>query len=153
MMRLLPMLLSLVFPACGEEGIGGLPVAVPIDIARIERPATPNTYLAAPPGFSPVPDVVVAPPRDPAQLYDAIRRVALAREGVFLHGEFAERRQIHFVARSPLANYPDLVMAAVTPEGGLVLWSRSVYGRKDFGANKARVTAWLADLARALPAN
>lgn len=152
-MRLLPMLLSLVFPACGEEGTGGLPPAVPIDLARIERPATPNTYLAAPPGFAPPPDAVLPERRDPAQLYDAIRRIALAHDGVFLHAEFAERRQIHFVARSPLANYPDLVMAAVTPEGGFVLWSRSVYGRKDFGANAARVTAWLADLARALPAN
>lgn len=150
-MRLLPMVLSLVFPACGEEGTGGLPVPTPVDIARIVRPETPNTYLAAPPGFVPAPDAVVAAGRDPAQLYGAIRRIALAHEGVFLHAEFADRQQIHFVARSPLANYPDLVMAAVTPEGGLVLWSRSVYGRKDFGANAARVTAWLADLARALP--
>ena len=152
-MGLLPMLLSLVFPACGYEGTGGLPAAVPIDLARIERPATPNTYLAAPAGFTPAPDRLTTFKLDPDLLYSTLKRVALAEDRVFLHAEFPGQRQIHVVARSATANYPDLVMATVTPEGGLVLWSRSVYGRKDFGANEARVTAWLADLARALPAN
>jgi len=34
----------------------------------------------------------------------------------------------------------------VTPESGLILWSRSIYGRSDFGVNKARLEAWLAAL-------
>lgn len=152
-MRLLPMLLGLVFPACGYEGTGGLPAPAPIDLARIERPATPNTYLAAPAGFTPAPDRITTTRSDPDLLYTTLKRVILAEDRVFLHAEFPERRQIHVVARTEAANYPDLVMATVTADGNLVLWSRSVYGRKDFGANEARVTGWLADLARALPAN
>ncbi len=152
-MRLLPMLLGLIFPACGYEGTGGLPSPVPIEMAGIERPATPNTYLAAPAGFPLTPDRITQAGADPGRLYAALRTVVLAEARVFLHGEFPALRQLHVVARTEAANFPDLVMAAVTPEGGLVLWSRSVYGRKDFGANEARVTAWLADIARALPAN
>ncbi len=143
-MRLLPMLLSLVFPACGGEGIEGLPVPTPMDMARLERPATPNTYLAAPAGFAPAPDRVTAFKAPPDALYAAVKRVAMAQERMFLHAEFADIRQIHFVARSAMANYPDLIAVQVTPEGGLILWSRSVYGRKDFGVNEARVIAWLA---------
>ncbi len=149
-MRLLPMLLGLVFPACGGEGIEGLPVPPPMDMAHIERPATPNTYLAAPAGFTPTPDRITAFKAPPDTLYAAVKRVAMAQERLFLHAEFADIRQIHFVARSAMANYPDLIAAEVTPEGGLILWSRSVYGRKDFGVNEARVTAWLAAIEKAL---
>jgi uncharacterized protein (DUF1499 family) len=39
----------------------------------------------------------------------------------------------------------------VTPESGLILWSRSIYGRSDFGVNRARLAAWLAALDAALP--
>lgn len=151
-MRLLPMILGLIFPACGYEGIEGLPAATVMDMARIERPATPNTYLAAPLGASITPDRVTVFTGPPDRLYAAVKRVALAQERVFLHAAFDDRRQAQFVARSAAANYPDLIAAEVTREGGLILWSRSVYGRRDFGINEARVTAWIAaieaDLAR-----
>ncbi len=143
-MGLLPALLGLIWPACGQDGIGGLPVPAMMDLARIERPSTPNTYLAAPAGFAPAPDKITAFTADPDRLYAAIKRVALGQERVFLHVAYDEQRQVHFVVRSAAANFPDLVMAAVTPQGGLVLWSRSVYGRKDFGVNEARVNAWIA---------
>lgn len=146
------MLLSLVFPACGQEGANGLPAAVPIELTQIVRPATPNVFLAAPAGFTPVPDMVTDIKGEPDQLYAIVRRVILAQPRVFAHGEFTERRQLHVVARSASANFPDLIMASVTPEGRLVLWSRSVYGRKDFGANAARVSEWMAAIARAAAA-
>ncbi len=42
----------------------------------------------------------------------------------------------------------------VLPDGAaqahLILWSRSLYGRSDFGANRRRVVAWLAALDAAL---
>jgi uncharacterized protein (DUF1499 family) len=45
-------------------------------------------------------------------------------------------------------NFPDVVSAQVLagPAGGslLVLYSRSVYGYSDFGANRGRLRAWLA---------
>jgi len=152
-MGLLPLLLSLVFPACGQEGIGGLPVPPPMDIGRIERPATPNTALAAPEGFLPVPDVVTHFKADPARLYTAARAVAARQERVFLHAAYDDQLQAHYVARSARANYPDLITVQATPAGGLVIWSRSVYGRKDFGVNAERVAAWVAAIAAELARN
>lgn len=152
MTRLLPLLLSLLLPACRGQGVAGLPPAVALDMAHLVRPATPNTALAAPAGFSPAPDIVtrryhVAPDR----LFAAIQAVALAQPRVFSHGVFAAQRQAQYVARSALLNFPDLIAVQVTPgseptESELILWSRSVYGRSDFGVNRARLVAWLAAL-------
>lgn len=152
-MRLLPMLLSLVYPACGTVGAAGLALPGPMDMSRIERPASPNTALAAPAGFVPAPDLVTNVAGDPDTVYAAVRRFAAAQDHLFLHAAFDDRRQVHFVARTPTANFPDLVTAQVTPAGGLILWSRSVYGRSDFGANRARLEAWVTAIARELSRN
>jgi uncharacterized protein (DUF1499 family) len=45
-------------------------------------------------------------------------------------------------------NYPDIVVAEVAPTGGgtgLWLYSRSLVGWSDLGANRARVMAWIED--------
>jgi uncharacterized protein (DUF1499 family) len=146
-MRLLPLLLSLVFPLCGTEGIDGMPAPPPMDIAHIERPSTPNTFLAAPADFTPKPDAVTDFHGDPDQLYAAVKRVALAQDRVYLHVAYDDRRQVHFVARSANANFPDLITAQITPDGNLILYSRSIYGHGDMGVNQTRVHAWLAALA------
>ncbi len=146
------MLLGLIFPACAGQGTQGLPAAAPMHMTHIVRPATPNTALAAPAGFSPAPDLVthrydVAPDR----LYAAVRAMALAQPRTFLHAEFADRMQLHFVVRSRIMNFPDLVTAQVRPDSTLILWSRSVYGHSDLGVNRARLQAWLAALDKAVP--
>ena len=149
-MSLLAMLLSQIWPECGTAGIGGLPLPPPMDLTRIERPATPNTALAAPAGFQPSPDVITHFSGDPAKTYAALRRIAAATPRAFPHAAHDDRMQAHFVIRSAAANFPDLVTIAVTPDGGVVIWSRSVYGRKDFGVNRARIDDWLTTLARDL---
>ncbi len=141
------MLLSLIWPECGTSGVGGLATPAPMDLTRIERPATPNTALAAPAGFQPTPDVVTRIAGDPAKSYAALRKIAAATPRSFLHAAYDDRMQAHFIIRSAAANFPDLVMIAVTPDGGMVIWSRSVYGRKDFGVNRARIDDWLSTLA------
>jgi len=142
-------------PACGAEGVRGLPVPPPMDMAAIVRPASPNTALAAPSGFSPAPDIATPSfPVPPARLYAAIRAVAAAQARTFPAANYDERRQAHYVVRSALLNFPDLVTVAVSGQtdgpSTLVLYSRSVYGHSDFGANRKRVEAWLAALSVAL---
>ncbi len=154
MMSLIHMLIGLFLPACGAEGAAGLPVPVFMDVAHIERPATPNTALAAPEGFSPKPDIVtrrydVAPDR----LYAAIRKVAAAQERTFPQVAFDDRMQAHYVARSWFFNFPDLIALQVNPDSTLVIWSRSIYGQSDLGVNRKRVSAWLAALDSALAAS
>jgi uncharacterized protein (DUF1499 family) len=148
-------LLGLILPACGALGAAGLPVPTPMDMAHIARPATPNTFLAGPAGMTPTPDHVIPPWNRPAdKLFAAARTVFGAEPRTYVAAVFADRRQIHYVVRSRWLNFPDLVTVEADPDGParstLVIWSRGVYGRSDFGANRKRVEAWLADLRSSL---
>ncbi len=152
-MHVFAMLIGLILPACAAPGAEGLPVPPPMDMAALVRPATPNTALAAPDGFRPAPDIVTRRYAVPPQrLYDTVRRVALAQPRTFAQVAYDDREQAHFVARSLVFNFPDLIAVQVTPESGLILWSRSVYGRSDLGVNHQRLQAWLAALDAALAA-
>jgi uncharacterized protein (DUF1499 family) len=152
-------LLGLLLPACGAPGAQGLPVPPPMDFALLARPASPNTALAAPAGFRLAPDVVTPTYRVPApRLYAAIRAVAAAQPRTYQAAAYPDRLQADWVARSAVLNFPDMVTAQATPAGAdgatLVLYSRSVYGYGDLGANRRRVESWLAALNRTLnPAN
>ena len=52
--------------------------------------------------------------------------------------------------RTPIVRWPDWVTVRFIPLGEdqstLAIYSRSVYGRKDFGTNERRITDWLARL-------
>jgi uncharacterized protein (DUF1499 family) len=155
-MNPLAWLVSLVLPVCSFQGAQGLPIPPPMDVAQITRPATPNTVLAAPAGFTPVPDIttptyLVAAKR----LFALVQVVAADQPRTFQAALYADRRQVHYVVRSAAFNFPDLVMAQVRPEtqgsSGLILYSRSVYGESDLGVNRKRAEAWLAALQTRLP--
>lgn len=154
MTGLLPRLLGLAYPACATAGAAGLPPARPLDLGSLARPRPRNSALAAPPGLHLLPDIVTrrreVPPR---RLYDTLKRVALAQPRTVLHAEFAEQLQAHFVARSASCNFPDLIAVQVTPDSMPALYSRAVYGRLDFAANRRRLLAWLAALDAALEAS
>lgn len=148
-------LVAFLLPACGAPGAQGLPVPSPLDFAHLSRPATANTALAAPRGFLPAPDIVTPVYDVPAQrLYDAVRGVASGQKRTFPAASYPDRWQDDWVVRSVVFNFPDLVTAQVEPAGPgaatLVLYSRSVYGYGDLGANRKRIEIWLAALNRAL---
>ncbi|HQT60413.1 MAG TPA: DUF1499 domain-containing protein [Acidiphilium sp.] len=151
---LLPLLLSLVFPACGAAGAAGITPPGPIDFAHFVLPASPNKALAAPAGFTPKPTFDT--PRyalPPAALYALVARVAAAEPRTYPLAADPARMQQSWVARTPVANFPDVVTAAIRPDpaGGsdLILYSHSVYGYSDFGANAARLRRWLDAISRA----
>jgi uncharacterized protein (DUF1499 family) len=144
-------LIGLILPACAAAGVLGLPAPVFVDMEHIQRPSTPNTALAAPAGMQPAPDIVTPSyPISAPRLYDAVRAVAADQPRVFLSAEYPAEGQLQFVARSAIFNFPDLITAQVNAAGPdsstLMLYSRSVYGYADFGANSQRMTTWLAAL-------
>ncbi len=150
-------LIGFVLPACAASGAGGLPVPPAMDMAKIERPATPNTALAGPAvvgqsAMMPPPDIVTPVYKVPAgQLFAAVQSVAASQPRTFVAATYPDRLQAHWVVRSAVFNFPDLVTAQVVAQGAdastLVLYSRSVYGRSDLGVNQARLRTWLAALA------
>jgi uncharacterized protein (DUF1499 family) len=65
---------------------------------------------------------------------------------------YEDRRQLHYVVRSAIANFPDIVSIQVEPggigdEAFLTIFSRSVHGHYDFKANLRRIHELLAEIA------
>ena len=142
-------LIAFFLPACGASGAGGLPTPRLLDMNHIQRPASPNTALAGPAGTDPAPDIVTPVfPGLPSHLYEAVIAVAAEQPRTFLAAAYPAERQAHFVARSAVFNFPDLVTAQIGTAGResstLVLYSRSVYGYSDLGVNRQRLSDWLA---------
>jgi uncharacterized protein (DUF1499 family) len=138
------------------RGAEGLPPPLPLDIAQLRLPASPNAALAAPPG-------VTTERHEPTALRDiapdaawgVLRALGEGRPRVWVLGEFAALRQIHWVERSGLMNFPDIIVGqVVTLPGGTGYWlySRSLIGYSDLGVNAKRIAAWREDLERRLGA-
>ena len=149
-------LIGLALPACGFPGAAGLPTPPPLDVAHIVRPASPNTALAAPAGFSPAPDILTLRYRLPAdRLFAVVLDVAASQPRTFQAALYPDQLQAHYVARSAVFNFPDQIMVQVRrddPDSStLIVYSRSVYGESDFGVNGRRIEAWLADLRTKTP--
>lgn len=133
-----------------SRGAAGVPAPRPVDFGTLRLPASPNTCLLTPstaPGAGHL-------HRDPFPVgveaaLAALRATAAAQPRTFPLAEYPERNQVQWVARTRLMNYPDIVAAEVAPAGegtGLWLYSRSLVGWSDLGANRARVMAWLMDV-------
>lgn len=127
----------------------------PGDISAIRRPASPNTCLAAPAGFTPAPDVET--PRfdlAPERLLGIMRAVMLAQPRATSLAADPQRLRADYVVRSRLLSFPDIVLVQVLPAGGsqsdLVVYSYSLKGHYDFGVNRARVRGLLTALNAAL---
>lgn len=149
-------LIGLALPACGFPGAAGLPTPPLLDVAHIVRPASPNTALAAPAGFSPAPDILTLRYRLPAdRLFALVLDVAASQPATFQAALYADQLQAHYVARTAVFNFPDQIMVQVRREdpdsSALIVYSRSVYGRSDLGVNQKRIEVWLADLRTKIP--
>lgn len=158
-MNPLAWLLGLVLPACAGVGPQGVPVPPPLDLAHLERPTTPNTALAAPEGAGTRPDIATPVFAVPApRLWAAVESVAAAQPRTYPLRIDQARMESSWVARSAVWNFPDVVTVKVAPTGigegtggdtgssTLALYSRSLYGRSDFGVNRKRLETWLAAL-------
>jgi hypothetical protein len=85
---------------------------------------------------------VVMPVADGAAALDALRQVALETPRTeALTGAEAETQA--FVTRSRVWGFPDITTAWVEQDA-LHIRAHLVYGRRDFGVNRARVEDWLA---------
>lgn len=153
-MNPLPLLLSLIWPACGQSGADGIAIPPQFDMTRIERPAKPNHALAGPVGKGRQPvDVVTAPyPVPPDQLFAIVKRAMAFVPRATMLVVYEDRRQAHYVIRSAIANFPDIVSIQAEPggfdsESFLTIYSRSVEGHYDFKANLRRIHELLAEIA------
>lgn len=136
-------------------GRGDGAVADPMpDFASLEPADTPNRYLVLPPGFD-----AAAKPDAPGPVFDVpvarLERLALevirGQPRVAVIAAEPRRRKYAFVQRTPVMRFPDTVTLRFIGLGearsSLAIYSRSKYGRSDFGENRRRVEEWLAAIA------
>ncbi len=125
---------------------------VPVDFATLQRPKCPNTYLVAPRGYTPARNDRDAPAYGvPVEKLRANwEKVLAAQPRVTRVAESHDGLQFDFIQRTRLMRYPDWITIRFIPlaagDASFAIYSRSVYGCGDLGANKARIEAWLKTL-------
>lgn len=125
-----------------------------VSLSTVVRPSSPNTYFVCPQGFSTSPPDQIAPvfPKPVNALYSAWQSLASKQPNtVELAHQSSKDFQITHVQRTSLLGFPDVITTELLAGPGntstLAIYSRSQYGHSDFGANRKRVTSWLAQLA------
>lgn len=144
----LTLAIGLLMVGCGVEEVAS---SAPGDLANLRRPSSPNSCLAGPAGYAPVPDL---PTRQydvpPEQLLAAVQDVIMARPRTKALALDGNRLRADYVVRSRVFGFPDVVLTQVLRvedgQSALVLYSYSLKGHYDFGVNRSRVTAILAAL-------
>lgn len=146
----LGLLLSLV--GCGVE-------AHVEDLRTVKRPDKPNNYLICPKVLCVGAVDEEGPMVDlpPEKVLVAALKVAAAEDNTSPAEVNAGVAQIVFIQRTPWLRFPDIVhiqaIQSASGRTGVALYSRSVYGYYDFGANKARARRWMAAIQAELRRN
>jgi uncharacterized protein (DUF1499 family) len=136
-----------------------------VDLRRMTRSGATNEFLACPPDYcAAAADATTPIYRVPAPRLIAIVRGVLAeqpRMTILREGALAAPRdgsaqagggRIVAVQRSLVFRFPDTIWIEIAPQGEqarLAIYSRSAYGRSDFGVNRARVETLLAAIGAA----
>lgn len=148
---LLAVALAMTIPAAsGQEGslggLGGFPLA---DCGTLQRPSSPNHWLAASEG----PCAAIADEAAPVFEASAEEQAAAWQDWIAdqpraeITGRSADGLQIRAVERSSVFGFTDQVSIAVLPladgRSSVAIYSRAETGYWDFGVNRARVRDWL----------
>lgn len=119
-----------------------------VDPVTAQRADSPNQYIVAPEGLRPDADrtakVHSGTARDLLFQFDSVAGASSTR----LAGSL-EDGHITYVQRTAIMGYPDYIsVKAVEVEGGaaLAIYSRSRFGKSDFGVNQDRIDRWLAQI-------
>ncbi len=88
------------------------------------------------------------------QLRARWREVVAAQPRVEILATDEDGRQIDYIQRSALFRFPDIItvrfISASPSQSTLAIYSRSIYGGRDFGVNRERIDAWLTFLREGL---
>jgi len=131
----------------------------PVDFPTLKLKDSPNQYLVCPEGYCAAEAHAVAPefPVAVQELQDAWLEFIAAQPSTRVIAGDEAARQFDIETLTPLVGFPDTITVRFleTPGGGstLAAYSRSFYGKSDFGANKKRLDAWLGQLAARLGGN
>ncbi|WP_114391593.1 DUF1499 domain-containing protein [Oleisolibacter albus] len=125
-----------------------------VDFATLVPSWKPNQYLLAPPGTTTAQPQAEAPRYavPPERLRDALVRIIEAEPRSRILERSGDGLRFTLVQTTALMAYPDFAAVEVRPAPGgstLLIYSRAVFGIRDFGVNGKRVQGWLGKLADA----
>ena len=133
------------------EGIFATKPLPEIDFSTLNRPDSPNSYLLCPENTclqSTADQVAPVFAASPEQLRDRILEFVDKSPNIQTRTLDPENAQYDFIERTPVMRFPDIITVRIFPAGDggstLAIYSRSVYGHSDLGANRKRVERWLA---------
>ena len=80
------------------------------------------------------------------EFYEEITNVALGTPRTLL----LSNDPLQFITRSKFLGFPDITAIDIQ-DGNLIIYANSVFGRLDFGVNRARVLKWVSLVKNSLP--
>jgi len=119
-----------------------------VAIKELRDPLPQNAFLACPPGYC-VATAAASPvfAMTLEQLAETTRRMLASEPSVFVIESLPETGRFTLIQHTPLLRFPDIVtielVAIAAGQSSLAIYSRSRYGRGDFGTNRRRVLRWL----------
>jgi uncharacterized protein (DUF1499 family) len=149
----LVVLMALLIAVLGREKslevVFGAVEVQPVDFPTLVLSPNPNQFLVCPPGYCGANPHLLSPTF--AASVDALRQrwmtMIAAQPRIEAGAADVAARQYDFIQRTDLMRYPDSITVRFIPltadSAALAIYSRSHYGRKDFGVNEARIRAWL----------
>ena len=125
---------------------------VEIDFATLALDGRPNQHLVCPEGFCAASPHAASPVFEMSATALRDRWMAMIERQPRVTRTGTDDAALHydFVQRSLVFRFPDAItvrfIALDEGRATLAIYSRSYYGRDDFGVNRRRVEAWLAAL-------
>jgi uncharacterized protein (DUF1499 family) len=150
---------ALLFTSIGERPLSAIFTVGDLDrieFAEFKLKGTPNQFLMCPPEFcdakphakSPVFNVSID------RLHEHWHWIVSHEPRTKLLVEDEEGQQFDYVQRSARFRFPDIItvrfMSVSSWRSTLAIYSRSIYGKGDFGVNRKRIDAWLHSLRETL---
>ncbi len=131
-----------------------LPVSnIPIiEFPALELTDNPNQYLLCPKGYCKTKPHANSPlfQISAKELQAAWQKLMSAQPRTTLKSNNKTTNQLDYIQRTKLVHYPDIItvrfIEVSEKQSTIAIYSRSIYGRSDFGANKARIERWMAVL-------
>ncbi len=144
---------ALLFTPLGERPLAALFSVGNVektDFANLKLAKNPNQYLMCPPDTCSVKPHANSPVFEISvdRLTARWRDVLATHPRVESMAEDKGAQQLDYVQRTAQFRFPDIVtvrfISVSSTQSTLAIYSRSVYGKSDFGVNRKRIDSWVA---------
>ena len=134
----------------GRDAENRLAPGEAVSLADLHSPLPKPSFLFCPPGYCPAAEAIASPvfPLPWERLRDYWTEVISGQKRVETIAADPDSRRFVYIQHSPTFRFPDIITVEFVQLGpnrsSIAIYSRSRYGRYDFGKNRKRVGKWLA---------